>query len=100
MEARGANATIHEAYQAVTESTGEPGNWHGAEPIKAELVSLRAQLDAMGRRVGLATESISELAKPEMWTRQTLDGTEAVLWTGADYDPEDAARTALKALSE
>lgn len=30
MEARGANATIHEAYQAVTGAKGEPGNWNGA----------------------------------------------------------------------
>lgn len=45
-EARGANATIHEAYQAVTEGKGEPGNWNGAVPIKEELARLRAQLTA------------------------------------------------------
>lgn len=42
-EARTANATIAEAYQAVTVGTGEPGNWHGAEPIKAELTRLREE---------------------------------------------------------
>lgn len=42
MEARSANATIYDAYQAVTGATGEPGNWNGAETIKAELDRLRA----------------------------------------------------------
>ena len=43
-EARTANATIAEAYQAVTGGAGEPGNWHGAEPIKAELTTLKARV--------------------------------------------------------
>lgn len=34
MEARTANATIAEIYQVCTGSTGEPGNWHGAEPVR------------------------------------------------------------------
>jgi len=42
-EARTANATIAEIYQAVTGGTGEPGNWQGAEPIKAELTRLREE---------------------------------------------------------
>lgn len=42
MEARAANATIAEIYQAVTGSTGEPGNWNGAVPVVAELTRLRA----------------------------------------------------------
>ncbi len=45
-EARGANATIHEAYQAVTEGKGEPGNWNGSVPIKEELARLRDRLTA------------------------------------------------------
>lgn len=43
-EARTANATIAEIYQAVTGKTGEPGNWHGAEPVRAEI--RRLQVDA------------------------------------------------------
>ena len=42
-EARTANATIYEAYQAVTGATGEPGNWNGARPIRGELDRLRAE---------------------------------------------------------
>lgn len=34
LEARTANRTIAEIYQVVSGKTGEPGNWHGAEPVK------------------------------------------------------------------
>jgi hypothetical protein len=47
-EARGANATIAEAYQVVTGATGEPGNWNGAKPIRAEVDRLRALVKSMG----------------------------------------------------
>lgn len=40
-EARTANATIAEAYQAVTGAKGEPGNWNGAVPIRTEVERLR-----------------------------------------------------------
>lgn len=39
-EARTANATIAEIYQSVTGGTGEPGNWHGAAPVKARIAEL------------------------------------------------------------
>jgi hypothetical protein len=42
-EARCANDTIGQIYQAVTGSKGEPGNWNGAEPVKA----LVAERDAL-----------------------------------------------------
>lgn len=40
-EARTANATIAEIYQLVTGKTGEPGNWHGAEPVRRALLAAR-----------------------------------------------------------
>lgn len=43
-EARCANHTIAEAYQAVTEGKGEPGSWNGAVPIRAELDRLRTAM--------------------------------------------------------
>lgn len=46
-EARGANATIREAYQEATGATGEPGNWHGAEPIKTALEKIRTERDEL-----------------------------------------------------
>lgn len=33
-EARTANSTIYEIYQVLSGSTGEPGNWNGAEPAR------------------------------------------------------------------
>ena len=33
-EARTANSTINEIYQLCTGATGEPGTWHGAEPVR------------------------------------------------------------------
>lgn len=44
-EARTANATIAEIYQVVTGSTGEPGNWHGAAPVKARIAELTRELE-------------------------------------------------------
>lgn len=42
-EALAANATIAEIYQICTGSTGEPGNWNGAEPVR-QLAEQRAEL--------------------------------------------------------
>lgn len=44
MEARGANATIGEIYQAVTGKTGEPGNWNGAQPVIEALAAKDAEI--------------------------------------------------------
>ena len=49
-EARAANSTIEEIYQLCTGATGEPGNWHGAEPVRklvAERDALVAERDAL-----------------------------------------------------
>lgn len=43
-EARTANATVAEIYQAVTKATGEPGNWNGAKPVTDYIATLEAQL--------------------------------------------------------
>jgi len=57
MEARTANATIAEGYQAVTGATGEPGNWHGSEPFKAMAAELAAVKDALS---AIAKQDISD----------------------------------------
>ena len=46
-EARTANATIAEIYRIVTEGTGEPGNWNGAEPVRQCIEDLRTRLAAL-----------------------------------------------------
>ena len=43
-EARTANSSLHDAYQAASGGRGEPGNWNGANPIKDEIERLRAKL--------------------------------------------------------
>lgn len=42
-EARTQRATVQEIYQLCTGATGEPGDWHGAEPVRA----LVAERDAL-----------------------------------------------------
>lgn len=46
-EARTANSTIYEIYQVVSGGKGEPGNWHGAEPVRAKLEEFEKALDQM-----------------------------------------------------
>lgn len=56
-EARTANASLSECYQVATGSTGEPGNWNGAEPIR----SLKAELDAANHQLLSCYLRIEEL---------------------------------------
>jgi hypothetical protein len=51
-EARTANATIAEIYQIVTGKSGEPGNWHGAEPVRKCIEELRAAIAASPKTNG------------------------------------------------
>lgn len=44
MEAKTANATINEVNQFISGATGEPANWHGAQPVKDFVNALKAQL--------------------------------------------------------
>jgi hypothetical protein len=46
-EARTANATIAEIYQAVSGGSGEPGNWHGARPVIEALQQAREERTAL-----------------------------------------------------
>lgn len=47
-EAATQHATVQEIYQLCTGGKGEPGNWNGAEPVRALIADLRAQLAAAG----------------------------------------------------
>lgn len=77
MEARGANATIHEAYQAVTGATGEPGNWNGARPIKEALAAERSRAELAESRLVKAQTDIEALRSARATAEQ--DGFDAVL---------------------
>ena len=45
-EARAHKSTVHECYRAVSGATGEPGNWHGATPVRERITELEATLKA------------------------------------------------------
>lgn len=50
-EARTANHTIAEIYQACTGATGEPGNWNGAAPVKEALSRALTRAAEMRERI-------------------------------------------------
>ena len=56
-EARSQRATVREIYQAVTGRTGEPGDWHGAQPV----LTLIEERDALRARVANLESRLSEL---------------------------------------
>lgn len=59
-EARAANATLHEIYQICSDAKGEPGTWHGAEPV----LQMRARLQR-------AEQALRDIAS------ETYDGEKA-----------------------
>lgn len=46
-EARTMQNTVAECYQAVTGSTGEPGDWNGAKPVREAISELKGELDRL-----------------------------------------------------
>jgi hypothetical protein len=62
-EARTANATIVEIYQLCSGGKGEPGNWHGAEPVRA-LLGQHAEMVA----------KLRELA--DSWSQEESDSSQ------------------------
>jgi len=55
-EATTANATINDIYQLISGSTGEPGNWHGAEPVREYIDNVQTQI----RRIRKSAKAISD----------------------------------------
>jgi hypothetical protein len=67
-EARTANSTIAEIYQCVTGSTGEPGNWHGADPVRKHITELEMVIQSLRERlqeVGDAGFTAADMATAE-----------------------------------
>jgi hypothetical protein len=59
-EARCANDTIAQIYQLVTGRKGEPGNWNGAEPVRA-LVQQRDDLvETLDALAGAVAQEVNE----------------------------------------
>lgn len=49
-EARSANSTISEIYQIISGATGEPANWHGAQPVRDFVESMKTRLTVQNHR--------------------------------------------------
>ena len=60
-EARTANATIAEIYRLCTDGAGEPGNWHGAEPVRRKIESLRAECESLRASAKRVDEQLSRI---------------------------------------
>ncbi len=58
-EAKAQRATVHECNQAVTQGTGEPADWHGANPVKDELSRLLAE----NKKLRVALGGIAKLTE-------------------------------------
>ena len=72
-EARTANHTIAEIYQVVSGETGEPGNWHGAEPVKQLMAQAVRFADGCGIRsdsVGLAASLFLTSLAVQQWRKE------------------------------
>ncbi|CAM3310173.1 hypothetical protein [Halomonas lysinitropha] len=74
-EARTQRATVHEIYQVVTKGTGEPGDWHGAGPVRA----LMDQYDALAAHNVRLIEAGNALR------------AELAFWQGSDHAPRSQA---------
>ena len=59
-EARTQRATVHECYQTATGGTGEPGDWHGAEPVR-KMAERLAAAEARAERLAGAGSVILQL---------------------------------------
>lgn len=75
-EARTANSTIYEIYQVVSGGKGEPGNWHGAEPV-------RAKLEALERENAELREALKPFAAHQ--TADGLRGPDSLLYIPDDH---------------
>lgn len=107
LEARAHKSSLHEAYQAITGATGEPGNWNGAKPIIEHVTTLQSALAealvALGkvaapRRPGIRREPPSrslamshELKRLEPgWLAKAI--ADAQRWYAANKEYADAVR--------
>lgn len=75
-EARTANATVAECYQAATGGTGEPGNWNGAEPVKQRIQGLEALVEQM-------TQALEPFAKMANFLDNTSKRRDAIYCGGS-----------------
>ena len=76
-EARSHRATVREIYQAVTGRTGEPGDWHGSQPVLAlieERDALRRMSSEFGAALITARARVAELEEGISTAMQLIEG--------------------------
>lgn len=73
-ESSTANATIYDIYQLCTGSTGEPGNWNGAKPVREMKEHYERQIAVLTERVDKLRDIITKAIKltHETWTCRGL----------------------------
>lgn len=62
-EMRSQRATVREIYQALTGSTGEPGDWNGAEPVRKLVAEREAELAMVTKSANLASDREQALGR-------------------------------------
>jgi len=74
MEALTHKATVQECYQACTGSTGEPGDWNGANPVKQLAMRLASQLETIAQQAEQIAGLVATNATLDAeWKKTTAD---------------------------
>lgn len=71
-EARTANDTIYQIYRACTNGTGEPGNWHGAQPVIDELAAREQRGERHGLERAAKVETAAKFLLDHIKTKHAL----------------------------
>jgi len=101
-EARTANATIAEIYRVCSGGTGEPGNWNGAEPVRARIAELESQLAAAAKdaeRLDYLDKNIHS-REPDSWDSRFGACKDGDTWCWMMFAPkgvQGSARSILDA---
>jgi hypothetical protein len=106
-EAQTANATIAEIYQVCSGRTGEPGNWHGAEPVRERITALEAELHEINNPHGwfanvdasIRVQRDVAMKRAETAEAENKSLRDALLEISDSCDPEYMGELARKALA-
>lgn len=90
-EARTHAATVREIYQLCTGATGEPGDWHGAEPVREiidERDRLRSSLTAIFRHFIMSADHMAGIAADALVAAEKRRHTDNCPRCGAELPAE------------
>lgn len=101
-EARTANSTIYEIYQVLSGSTGEPGNWNGAEPARQFVTAAQARTADLERDRRKVHELSASLRDRSTWNLPVQESAqEIVLLSSPLPNPNaEAANSPLTPMQE